>query len=56
MQRDLWVFHVWRIKTLSGNTVFQIFVSQLLQKMTDTINDREQILSKRYRQAEFNVI
>jgi len=44
------------MKTLSENTFFQIFVSPLLQKMTDRKNDREKILSKRSRQATFNVI
>ena len=56
MRRYLWVFYVLRIKTLLESTVFQIFISPLLQKMTDTINDGEQILSKRHRQAKFNVI
>jgi len=56
MQRDLWVFCVLRMNTLSENIVFQIFISPLLQKMTDIINYKEQILSKRYKQAKFNVI
>ena len=56
MQRDLWVLCVLRMNILSENTIFQIFTSHLLQKMTDPFNVREQILSKRHRQAKFNVI